>query len=77
MAAKIEWTEEMITIAVGMKRAGLSAKAIAKRLGVPERTINSRMQRMKVRKTPGGSPHARPLVSRILDGCTYPILEED
>ena len=29
-----DWTEEMLAIAVGMKRAGLPTAAIAKRLGV-------------------------------------------
>ena len=43
------WDEEMVARAAGLKRAGFTAKAIAKRLGVTEGAVRRRMQRAKAR----------------------------
>lgn len=40
-----QWTDEMVAIAAGMKRAGLSNKAIAERLGISVRAVAGRMSR--------------------------------
>jgi transposase len=43
----IKWTPEMEAIAVGMKRAGIPAKAIAQRLGVSSNSVNLKTSRKK------------------------------
>ena len=71
-----DWTDEMVTIAVGMKRAGFTAKAIGKRLGVPHHAVQKRLHRMGVHKTLTGKAHARPRAGRLVDSCLSPVLED-
>lgn len=72
------WTEEMLAIAVGMKRAGLSHKAIAERLGVTVCAVANRLNRAKARrrldKRPGGS---RPMSQRLDLNRRQHIYEEE
>lgn len=44
------WTDEMTAIAAGMKRAGMTHKAIAARLGVSENAVKGRMGRLGARR---------------------------
>jgi len=44
------WTEEMKTLAVGMKRAGMSNKAIAARLGTTPKAVGSMTAKLKARR---------------------------
>lgn len=53
------WTEEMVALATGMKRAGMTNKAIAERLGVTERAVAQRMHRAKVRRRLNGNTGGR------------------
>lgn len=76
MAAKTEWTEEMVAIAVGMKRAGFTGKAIARRLGLSEAVVQRHLHKMGVRKTLRGRPHARPLHCRVLAAQLTPLTED-
>jgi len=50
------WTEEMVATAAGMKRAGLSTKVIAARLGVSAAAVAAKMSKKKVRRTLAGKP---------------------
>lgn len=74
----IHWTEEMLAIAVGMKRAGLSNKAIAERLGITAHAVSSRLSRAKATrrldKRPGGT---RPASQRLDLNRRQHIYEED
>lgn len=51
-----DWTAEMVATAAGMKRAGLSSKAIADRLGVSVAAVTAKMSRTKVRRRLDGQP---------------------
>lgn len=44
------WTEEMVAIAAGMKRAGFTAKAIAARLGVTFKSVESKLQKVGAKR---------------------------
>jgi len=44
-----EWTEELLTRATGMKRAGIRLKDIATRLGVSPSALYQQMRRRGVR----------------------------
>ncbi|HSG62923.1 MAG TPA: sigma factor-like helix-turn-helix DNA-binding protein [Pseudomonadales bacterium] len=47
------WDAELVARAAGLKRAGFSAKEIAKRLGVTVGAVNTKMSRTGA-KSPGG-----------------------
>ena len=54
------WTDEMIAIAAGMKRAGLTNKVIAARLGVTASAVIGKCNRVGVhRRLDGSSSVAR------------------
>ena len=42
----MEWTDEMIATAVGMRRAGIPVKVVAARLGVSSSALINRMARL-------------------------------
>lgn len=51
-----DWTAEMVATAAGMKRAGLSTKVIAARLGVSASAVAAKMSKKNVRRTLVGKP---------------------
>lgn len=63
------WDEEMVTRAVGMKRAGIPNKDIAERLGVSVCSVIVQMRKMKAKRRLDGHGGGRTHVSsrRILD----------
>ena len=52
------WTDEMKATAAGMKRAGLTTKAIAARLGITEKAVSHKMHQMRARRTSPKGPKA-------------------
>lgn len=44
------WTHEALAIAAGMKRAGLSNRAIARRLGCTPKAVSMRLHRAKAKR---------------------------
>lgn len=72
------WTDEMLAIAAGMKRAGLSNKVIAERLGVSVHAVSNRLNRAKATrrldKRPGGQ---RPMSQRLDLNRRQHIYEEE
>lgn len=44
---KIDWTSEMDATLAGMKRAGLKARLIAARLGLPVTAVQDRARKLK------------------------------
>jgi hypothetical protein len=50
------WTEEMKATAAGMKRAGLSATVIAKRLGVTPAAVSNQLHQLGARRTGSRGP---------------------
>lgn len=65
------WTEEMIATAAGMKRAGLPATTIAKRLNVTVHAVNQKMSRVGARanlKGKGGNRTKTGKYGRIVSG---------
>ena len=63
----MSWTEEMTAICFGMKRAGMTTKAIAARLGVTERDVKKKCLH-KARKSLTGRAGREGKKSRILAG---------
>ena len=51
MSKHITWTDEMKATAAGMKRAGLSNKVIAARLGVSEKAVQGCTSRLGAKRT--------------------------
>ena len=47
---KVDWTEEMVAIAAGMKRAGFTSKAIGARLGVPYKSVDNKLQKVGAKR---------------------------
>jgi hypothetical protein len=64
------WTDEMKATAAGMKRAGLSAKVIAARLGVSVGAVNGAMHRVGARRRLDGQYWKEPKMGRVL-ATTY------
>lgn len=66
------WTDEMTAIAAGMKRAGLSNKAIAARLGTTVPAVSGRMQQTGAKRRLDGrggnrvAPAGRIALSRFV-----------
>lgn len=52
------WTDEMKATAAGMKRAGLSATVIAKRLGVTPAAVSNQLHQLGARRTSPKGPKA-------------------
>lgn len=60
------WTDEMTAIAAGMKRAGLSAKTIAKRLGVTPDAVACKAKRIGARANLDGKSRRRDMGIRAI-----------
>ena len=43
------WDAELVARAAGLKRAGFTSKAIARRLGVTAAAVNNKMSRKKIK----------------------------
>lgn len=53
------WTEEMVAIAAGMKRAGLTNRIIAARLGVTGSSVDNKMQKVGAKRNLTGATGVR------------------
>jgi predicted transcriptional regulator len=70
------WTEETTAICFGMKRAGMTNRQIAERLGVTEREVKRKCLH-KVKKRINGLGGPSRLNGRILAGATGTVDMED
>lgn len=70
------WTEEMTAICFGMKRAGMTTKAIAARLGVTEREVQRRCRGVAPSKLTGKGGW-RSLKGRMMSGGSVTGTMED
>jgi hypothetical protein len=55
------WDAELVARAAGLKRAGFSAKAIAKRLGVTSKAVEGKMFRTGAKSPPYLINKSRPI----------------
>lgn len=56
---RVTWDAEMLAIAAGMKRAGFSAPAIAKRLGINAKAVKNKMSKVGAKRRLDGRPGNR------------------
>lgn len=73
------WTEEMVAIAAGLKRAGFSNDKIAERLGISKNSVRRKMETIKAKRRLDGHGGNRgcysvgPIVLEIYDAATIGI----
>jgi hypothetical protein len=78
MATGTIWTEEMKATAAGMKRAGLTTKAIAARLGITEKAVSHKLHQMRARKRLDGKPSPMsPRWGRIQRGTVAAFIDTE
>lgn len=72
-----KWTPEMHSIAAGMRRAGLPAKAIAKRLGVTANAVQHHCTETHVHRHLTHRPGASSAKGRLAASVPHSYLDVD